>query len=360
MHWIERARAALRAEYDVYIALPNGDRIDEIKQSGFKVLLIDISRNGLNPFREIVSFIGLYGLVSKLSPHLIVNVTVKPNFYGSIIGRHLNIPVVNNVTGLGSIFSRRSFPNFMLKNFILTGFRILTSHQKIIFIFENSDDLDLFVENKIAQKGQSYLMPGAGVDTKKYCSKGDMENDKCIILFAARLLWDKGIHTLIEASEILAMKELNFEIVVAGITDNGNTNSVPEEYLIDWEKRGLIKWLGKRDDMSHLISSVDIATLPTYYGEGIPRFIIEAASCGKPVVTSDISGCRDFVENEKNGILVKPRDAKKLAHALERLINDKHLRTKMGQRGREKVCRFFSEDIVIDKTLQIYGDMAGI
>lgn len=358
LHWMERAIAARKAGFDVTIAVPAGGKTDEIRKAGFHVIFTYLTRSGLTPLTELKALIHLYRLVRKISPDLIVNVTIKPNLYGTIIGRLMMIPVVNNVTGLGSIFSRSNISNRILKNFILYSFKFLAISNRIKFLFENPEDRNLFISKKTVDPKKTFLMPGSGVDIDKFCFEDSVRPDNCIIiLFAARLLRDKGITTLIEASKILRRKEINFEIWIAGFFDEGNKNNIPERDLIKWDKMGLIKWLGKRDDMPELISSAQIVTLPTYYGEGIPRIIIEAASCGKPIVTTDTPGCRDFVDHEKNGLLIPPKDPIALAASLERLINDWNLRKKMGEYGRKKVCDFFSEEIVIQNTIKIYNEM---
>ena len=358
LHWMQRAKAAQRAGFDVWVAVPHGEMVGLIEAEGFKWIETSLSRNGIFPVKEVAALWKLFLGIRRISPNLIINITVKPNVYGSVVGTILRCPVVNNVTGLGSLFSRPTLKNSILRRGVLSAFCLLGLKDDITFLFENKDDRNLFLQRKIVTRNKTFLMPGSGVDPNLFKYAEEPKDDCIHILFAARLLWDKGIKELVQASEILKNRGLNFKIFVAGIVDCGNSNSVPIEFLEDWEKSGLICWLGQCDDMPKLLASVHIAVLPSSYGEGIPRFLIEAASCGRPIVTTDISGCRDFVIHEKNGLIVPPNDPVLLANSLSILIANASERCRMGNYGRRLVLEGYTEDIVTKSTLKIYKEMS--
>jgi glycosyltransferase involved in cell wall biosynthesis len=171
------------------------------------------------------------------------------------------------------------------------------------------------------------------------------------------MLKNKGVYELVEASKLLHKQGLSFEISIVGIIDKDNPNNIPINQLIKWDTQGWIRWLGQKNNMPEVIKNFHFVALPTFYGEGIPRFLIEAASCGRPIVTTDIPGCRELVKNGVNGLLVPPQDSISLAHALGIFIKNKSLRKEMGIRGRKIVEDKFSEKIVIEDTLNTYDEL---
>jgi glycosyltransferase involved in cell wall biosynthesis len=359
-HWLERARTMKREGYRVYLLVPAGNKIKLLKKEGFDILLTKLTRKGVNPLVEIASFLDLYKQIVKVKPDLLINITIKPNLYGSWIGKILGVPVVSNITGLGHVFSNRAWKYRIAKFFIKKLYRSACVPQNHRMVFQNKDDLSLFINNKIITPENTRLIPGAGVNTEQFKPKADREVGPVRVLLASRMLWDKGIGDLIMATEILKKRNLNFELLIAGLLDLGTPGAIPEKMLLQWEREGLIQWLGKRDDMVRLIPSVDISILPTCYGEGIPRFLIESASCGKAIVTTDIAGCREIVQDGVNGLLVTPKNPLALADSLEQLILDKKLREKMGEEGRRLVEYFFAEPIIIRQTLEVYKELINV
>ncbi|MCG8641796.1 MAG: glycosyltransferase, partial [Desulfobacterales bacterium] len=197
------------------------------------------------------------------------------------------------------------------------------------------------------------LIRGSGVDPDQYrCIKEP--KGTVTILFGARMLWDKGVGELIRAARILKKEGLIFRVILAGVPDPSNPNSVDTQTLRKWHDQGIAEWVGFQADMAKLFSQVHIVTLPSYYPEGVSKFLIEAASCGRPIVTTDTPGCREIVVNNKNGFLVPVKDAEAVAGALSKLIRDPGLRKKMGDCGRTMVLQSFSDKIVVEKTMAFY------
>ena len=356
-HWMVRAIAIKKSGFEVWVAVPPGDQVIQIEQAGLRVLPIKIQRKDTNPLKELLSFLDLLVKLYKLSPELIINSTIKPSLYGSLIGRLLRIPTISSINGLGHIFINQSWKSKSLRRIIQVCFRLAATTNKNRFLFQNQEDKDLFIGNNICRKQQTNVIPGAGVDPDKYAYSLEPESATVKILFAARLLWEKGIKELIQAANILKENNTNCEIFIAGILDEGNPSAVSEDNLIEWERHKLIRWLGKIEHMSELISSVNIVTLPTFYGEGIPKILIEAAACGRPIVTTNTPGCRDIVTHEKNGLLVPTKNPHLLAKALERLIYEPETRIKMGKFGRQLVLQNYSEEIIVRKTINMVNEL---
>jgi len=360
LHWLERAKASRDAGYRVGVIMPSGEKVEEIRENGFEVFTTPISRKGLNPVTEFFSFVGLFIKVKNYAPDIIHTVTVKPNTYGAIVGRMLKIPTASSVTGLGNlrqILTKQRGVLKIFKKLLIQLFKFAGHFEKYRLLFENNDDRELFIKLRILERAKTRVIFGAGVNTSlfNYSREPDSQNIK--ILLAARMLKNKGLYELVEASKLLHKQDLSFEISIVGIIDKDNPNNIPLNQLIKWDAEGWIRWLGEENNMPEVIKSSHLVALPTFYGEGIPRFLIEAASCGRPIVTTDIPGCRELVKNGINGLLVQPKDSVSLAHALGILIKDKSLREQMGLRGRKIVEEKFSERIVIKATLDIYDEL---
>lgn len=360
LHWLQRALATLNKGFDVHIILPFSDEtiINKLKTLGFVCHNWNINRKSINLLNNIVELINLNSLIKSISPNIIHSITLKPNLYLGLIAHTLNIPYILSVTGTGFIFSSQSFKTKLLKPVIKFFFKSLKkgkNSRKIIF--ENNEDSNLFINEGLCKINESIVILGAGVDTEVYKPKEEPITDKPIILFAGRLLWDKGLGDLIDAAKLMRKRGLDFTIYVAGILDQSSINAIDERVLVEWNNQGLISWLGKQKNMQNLINQANIIVLPTFYGEGIPRILIEAASCQRAIVTTNIPGCREIVKNGTNGILVTPRNIYELSDALSLLIKSPQLRTEMGLNGRKMVEQYFSDEIVIKKTLDLYEEL---
>ena len=359
LHWLDRMYAAKKAGYDVCLLTNFSDDafFQDLKKSGINVFNVRLSRAGLNPLVEIWTIIRLFNLVSKIEPELIHSITVKPNIYAGIISRIKKIPIVFSVTGLGVVFSSKSVKNYFIRILISFFYRVVSKNTKNIFLFENNSDRELFVKKGIVSSVNSKRISGAGVDVEAYNYTREDNDSIPSILFAARLLKDKGLRSLIEAVRLLRERGLNVELNVAGIFDKSAQNAISEKQIKQWSDDGDIIWLGTRNDVAELISLSSIVCLPTTYGEGVPRILIESCACGRAVVTTNVSGCNEFVVDGYNGLLVEPNNVVDLAKALRLLIEDAALREKLGKNGRILVVKEYSTEIVIDQTLTTYTDL---
>ncbi|MCG8640186.1 MAG: glycosyltransferase family 4 protein [Desulfobacterales bacterium] len=353
-HRMPIARGLIRSGCEVVLLTRVNQHKDRIEQEGINVIPLGLKRESKHIVWEIKAVIEIALLYRKLKPHLVHHVAVKPILYGSIAAILTGVPkVVNAFAGLGFIFSekKRRISRLIRWGFI-QAYRSVFISKKIHAIFQNPEDKALFEQLKIVNKKQSTLIRGSGVDPDQYrCIKEP--KGTVTILFGARMLWDNGVGELIRAARILKKEGLIFQVILAGVPDPSNPNSVDTQTLRKWHDQGIAEWVGFQTDMAKLFSQVHIVTLPSYR-EGVSKFLIEAASCGRPIVTTDTPGCREIVLDNKNGFLVPVKDAEALAGALSRLIRDPGLRKKMGSCGRAMVLKSFSDKIVVEKTMAFY------
>ncbi len=359
LHWVQRARAKLDSGAEVHIIMSQTDPeiFDRLTGFGFVCHVWNIDRRSINPFISIVRLFDLYRILKVIQPEIIHAITIKPNIFVGLIAHVLKTPYVMSVTGTGIIFSGKSLVIRMVRPIVRSLYKLASTKTTRKLIFENYSDRDYFVETGLCSPEEAVAILGAGVDIDVFKQVPERHRDKPVILFAGRLLWDKGLGDLVEAGKLLRKQGLDFSIQVAGIVDHDTINAIDEKTLDQWHEQGLIERLGNVKNMPVLLEETNIVVLPTYYGEGVPRILIEAGSCGRAVVTTDMPGCSEIVENRVNGLLVAPKNVEKLAEALAELIESPELRAKMGRAGREKVKRFFSEQQVIAETMKLYVEL---
>jgi len=312
----------------------------------------------MNPWVNFIRLMALYRLLTQISPTLIHAITIKPNLFVGLLSYGLKTPYILSVTGTGIIFSGKTRAMKMARPCIRLLYKLPRYNKtKRKIIFENAEDRDYFINQKLCSADEAVTILGAGVDIDLYQATEPNPAGPVTMLFAARLLWDKGLGDLIEACRLLRQRGLDFILQVAGIIDNDVRDAIDIRILEGWQQEGIITWLGTETNMPKRLANTDIVVLPTFYGEGIPRILIEAAACARPIVTTDTAGCREIVKNGDNGFLVPPRNIDSLATALERLLQAPELRKQMGLNGRKKVERYFCEKKVIDETMSLYNEL---
>ena len=357
-HRLSLANAALAQDYDVHIIAPPSEQAQVLQQRGITVHELMLSRKGINPLQEFVALYRLYRLFKKLKPDLVHNITIKPIIYGGLAARIARVPsVVNAITGLGYVFVSPSRKAHLLRYFTGLGYSLAFRHPNMRAIFQNRDDQNKFVDAGLLPSDRAILVRGSGVSMLKFQAMPEPPLP-CTVLLASRLLWDKGIGEYVEAARILKQRS-DVRLVLGGDVDLGNPSSISKEQIGLWVKEGVIEWWGWFDDIKDAFAKSHIVCLPSYR-EGTPRVLIEAGACARPVITTDVPGCRDVIYNEENGLLVPKHNAKAIAEAVLRLAENSELRLQMGQRGREIVERSFSENIVNTKTLAVYDALLAI
>jgi len=351
------ARMLRENGFEVTFVCPNGEYIPRLLEEGFRWVNWLVIRRSLNPVAELYSTFHLTSIYKREQPKIVHHFTIKPNLYGSIAALLTGTKkVINTFTGLGFLFSEHPLA-IGLRSSILPLAKLAFKASKGWSVFQNRQDLETCLRLKLVLSERTVIIAGSGVDTRKFCPNhtSPSSNHECpvVVLMAARLLWDKGVGEFVEAAKVLKARGLQVEFWLAGRPDSGNPMCVPEEWLKKWQEDGLIKWLGHRDDMPNLLQQVDIAVLPSYH-EGVPRFLLEAAACGLPLVATDIEGCRVVVREGVNGFLVPSRQPMALADALERLLRDPLLRHQMGKASRHIAETEFDERKILAEWVALY------
>lgn len=355
-HRLPLALAAQDAGYDVAVATNVNEHAEVIRQAGIRLIPFNLSRRGMNPLSESAVIARLTALYRKEKPDIVHNVAMKPVLYGSLAARLSGVPhVVNALTGMGYVFTSDEPMARLLRPAISSSFKKLLDRNKSVLILQNHDDYAMFVRKRFISEEKIRLIRGSGVDTTVYYPTPEPSGIPLVIL-ASRMLVDKGIMEFVEAARQLKACGVTARFALVGDTDLHNPSAIPKEQLTSWHSEGVIEWWGRRDDMTSVLAQSHLVCLPSYR-EGLPKVLIEAASCGRPIVTTDTNGCREIVRDGENGLLVPVHSTVELAEAMQRLIENKELREIMGSRGRKIVLSEFAIEKVVTETMTVYGDM---
>ena len=329
--------------WKVVLIAPEGKYSQRFKELGFRYIPMEFSRKGINPLQELATLRQFEKIYAQEKPDLVHQFTIKCVIYGSLAAKKIgNIAVVNSITGLGYVYVSDGLVARGLRKIVNPLYRKALKGTQVIF--ENSDDASLFLEREFVSQDQVNIVLGTGIDTEKFKPIPPPESIPLVIL-PSRLLWDKGVGEFVEAAAMIRAKGIEARFALVGKKDEGNPSSVSFEQLTQWQKEGNVEWWGWQEDILTTLSLSDIVCLPSYR-EGLPKILIEAASCSRPIVTTDTAGCREVVADGVNGYLVPVKDAAALAAALEKLLLDPALRKQMGEAGRERAVELFANEKV--------------
>ena len=346
------AQALQALGWEVVALSPPGDYTTRLQQAGLRWLPFPFSRRGKNPLADLNLLRRLIAIYRAEQPDAVHHFTIKPVLYGSLAARWLKITaIINAIPGLGHVFIDESIPGRALRRAVMQFYRFALAGTQVIF--QNPDDQALFTHYELVKDGQHHLIRGSGVDVERLAPLPEPQGDPVAAL-PARLLWPKGVAEFVAAAQRLKGEGLPVRFALIGRGDPGNPQSVPDAQLRAWADEGAVEWWGWTDDVFSIYERAHIICLPTYYGEGVPRSLVEAAACGRPIVATDQPGCREIVQHGDNGLLVEAQDIDGLADALRTLISDRPLRQRMGKRGRALAVEKFSVDQVIRETLRVY------
>ncbi len=352
-HRIGIALAAKQRGYEVHVASPQDGEEEVLKEKGIIHHNLPISRASINIFLEIKAFISIYFLVRKLKPDLLHLITIKPVIYGGIVSKLLKIKgVVSAIPGLGYVYISGGFKSRVLRFLINYLYKISFSKKSLKIVFQNEDDMKKLKEAINFKKGKSILIKGSGVDLKEF-KREPFPEGRPVVTMISRLQKDKGVNEFATAAKILKEKDIEADFWLVGETDSSYPSPVSKKDLNEWEDEGLLKVFGYRKDINTLMKNSTIIVLPSYR-EGLPKVLLEAASCGRPVITTDVPGCRDAIIDGETGLLVPLKNSKKFAERIQFLLADKVLLEKMGKAGRKYAEENFSLDKVIQAHLEIY------
>jgi glycosyltransferase involved in cell wall biosynthesis len=354
------AQALRQKGAEVVLISPKGPYGARLEAAGFRWIPLPMERRSLAPLRELRLIFHLVQLYQREQPDVVHHFTIKCVVYGSIAARFAQIRKrVNAVAGLGYVFTSNTFLARTLRPLVRGLMKLALNGRESRLILQNSDDCSAFQQARLIDSRRVRLIHGSGVNTAHFhpSSLARTPDRPFRIILAARLLWDKGIREYVEAARRLKAAGLVIECLLAGVPDPGNPAAVPEQAIRTWNDAGLITALGHVEDMVHWFHQVDAVVLPSYYREGVPKSLIEAAACGLPIVTTDAPGCRDIVNHGVNGLLVPCRDVNALANAIQFLYDHPGERSRMGAAGRNKAVREFDEKIILAKTLDVYREL---
>jgi glycosyltransferase involved in cell wall biosynthesis len=355
-HRLPLAISARNAGFTVHIATGPGSACQEISELGFEHHLLPISRSGRNPLAELRTLWGLYRLMRTIRPDLVHLVTIKPVLYGGLMARLSGVPaMVAAISGLGTVFVDRDQTRSWIRRGVEWLYRLALGHPNAKVIFQNPDDRAALTHIGAVSKDKTALVRGSGVSLASCPMRPEPEGVP-VVTFAARLLEDKGVREFVEAARVLKERGVVARFWLAGSPDPGNITSITEMELSDWSKDGFVETLGYRTDIPDIFANSNIVVLPSYR-EGLPKALVEAAACGRAVVTTDVPGCRDAIEPGATGLLVPVRDASGLADAIQFLIENPDRRKQMGTSGRALAEREFAIEKVVDAHLAIYREL---
>lgn len=353
---------ALRAQgAEVVMLSPPGEYGARFAEHGIRWRPMAMDRASLNPAREAVTLGRLVRVLREERPDLLHNFTVKCAVYGALAARLARVPaVVNAVAGMGYVFTSDQPRARLLRPVVSRLMRMTLGGHRSRLILQNPDDAEAFDSAGIVPPEHIRLIRSSGVDTSRFVpvQADPSARPPLRVLLAARLLWEKGIGEYVEAARLLRAQGRTIELLLAGMPDPGNPRSVDRQQVERWHRDGLVNWLGHVDDMPALLRSVQVMALPSYYREGVPRSLTEAAASGLALVTTDLPGCREVVaRHELDGLHVQPRDAQSLAAALARLDDDRDLLYRLGRQARQRALEHFDERLVIGRTIDVYGEL---
>ncbi len=337
---------------NVTLVSPPGKYSEDILKAGFAWKPLRFSRTGINPITEILALRRFWVFYKAEEFDIVHHFTIKAVIYGSIIAKFVKIPfVINSITGLGSVFSSRSLVMKILSKFILLLYRYALTNTKVIF--QNRKDMEYLLEKNIVSRRNVVLIRSSGVDIKKFVFKPE-PGGMPTVLMASRLIKEKGVEEFVKSAKIINRHKKIANFILVGEPDLNSFSPIPRKNLIEWVNEEIIDWQGWKANMPKVLQAANIVCLPTYYGEGLPKILIEAAASGRAMVTTDVPGCLEIVHDGENGIVVESQNVGALVNAIEILLENPKLRKRMGNAGRILAEKEFSVHNVNLETLRIY------
>ncbi len=334
--------------YRVVCISPFDEYSKELMDLGCEYYDLEMQNKGTNPFKDIKTFLKLLFIYLKLKPFAAFHFTVKNNIFGTWAGLISNTPSINNVSGLGTAFIRDGLISIVVR--LLYKCSQPFAHRVYC---QNPEDFDLLIDKKLVNKDKLFLLPGSGVDLKRFNSDSVKysKNEQFTFLYVGRILADKGLFELIKAYKNLKIKKINCELWICGILNAENISSISKTQIEDWKDIPGIRWLDQEKYIENIYKQVDCVVLPSYR-EGMPKTLLEAGSMGLPSVATDVPGCRNIIQDNVNGFLCRAKDARDLEQAMTKALNlSKNEYEKMSINARNIVKNNFDEKIVIDSAL---------
>lgn len=355
-HRSEIAQAA-KVGAEVVVAAGSSASVHEIERLGFRYIEAPFARSGQNFFHELFTLWSIYRILKQEQPDLIHLITIKPVLYGGLISRLASVKaVVAAVSGLGTVFISDSLLSKVRLMLIKALYRAAFKHKNLTVIFQNPDDKEMVINLSGLSEDKAVLIRGSGVSLTDYPYLSEPNCEKTVVVMAARLLIDKGVNEYIKAAQILKDRNIAVEFRLIGSIDAGNNTSLSQNEFDTIRSDGIVKMLGYRNDIAQQYAQANIVCLPSYR-EGLPKGLVEAAACGRAVVTTDVPGCRDAIVAGETGLLVRVKDCVSLADAIQQLVEDPDRRIQMGKAGRKLAEKAFTIEHVVERHMAIYQEL---
>ena len=355
-HRLYMATVAVKAGYKVALLSKTSKYQELIEESGIEVINWSLNRRSRNLISEFKAFREISAVIDRFKPDIVHSVALKPILYTALqLKRKNTYANIYALGGLGFVFSSSKLKAQILRSLLVVILRWVLGGERVRVILQNPDDFNLLLRLKVITNNKTRLIRGVGVDTNLF-SPSPKLHDKPIVLLPARILWDKGIADFVEIANRMKSYEINVRFVLVGDPDPHNPESVSILQLEEWIKKGVIEWWGHKEEMQNIYQQATIVCLPSYR-EGLPKSLLEAASCALPIVTYDVPGCREVVIDGINGFLVPLKDENALLNAIKKLLDDASLCDKFGQAGRELVIRKFSQQKIASETKKIWEEV---
>ncbi|MBV9558103.1 MAG: glycosyltransferase family 4 protein [Pseudolabrys sp.] len=354
-HRLPMARAARDAGYDVHVATRFGQFKDKITAEGFTPYPIDLHRGSINPFRLLAAIATVRQLYRTISPDLVHHIAIQPSVIGSIAAMGMNLPRLNSIFGFGSVFTSNVPKSRIARLLLRPLLPLLFNAKQTKTMVVNPDHRDILISLGVASD-RIVVIPGSGADVTHFSPLPE-PSTPVTAGYAGRMLEDKGVRELVEAHQLLEKAGTPLTLLLAGTPDPANPNSIPQAELESWARRPGITWLGHVADVRELWGKAHIAVLASH-GEGLPMGLVEAAACGRPLVATDVPGCREIARDKVDGLLVPVSNSPALAAALGRLMADTELRRQFGAAGRRIVEQEFSSEEVARRIVAVYNALS--
>ena len=369
MPWVRQLN---KNGYKVYAIVASGAWNDRIEAGGAEYVEWKLSRSGRNPMAEFGSVLGLRNILKRIKPDIVQNFHTKPNIYAPIAARLAGVPIiVSTVTGLGYTFVERSGIGSKIGKRLNLGMYSFANRLTSEVAFQNPDDMELLQSSGGLSNSKGRLIPGgSGIDVSEYSSYSreslesrqlrkslNIPEDAFVAMFVGRLQLDKGLVEFVEAARQLKQKRKDIVFVMVGAPDPGNKRSVPESTLVQWKSEGDVVFTGRREDVPKLMAAANTITTPTFYREGLPRTLLEAAATGLPLIGTDMPGVREAIKHGVNGTLIPTRDSAALANAVEELADNPDMAQQYGQASLERAKNEFNHRHVLDAYMKMYDEL---
>lgn len=358
-HRLPLALEAQKQGFEVQIAIPPASKEERsfLESKGLKINDINLSRAGKNIIEELKTFTTLFLLISRIKPDVLHLITIKPVLYGGLISRFLRIPTLVAISGMGYLYKEEG--NKFFRYLSDTFYKLVLGNKHIRVFVQNKNDKKVLKKISNIKDDLISLLAGSGVDLKEFnFSSPDLK--QITFVMPCRMLWDKGVKEFVQAAENIKSEYPSVNFLLAGSCDNSNPGSISEDYLNGLNKENNVKWLGEIKDMPTLYDKASIVVVPSYYNEGLPKVLLEAAASGRGVITTDMPGCADAVDDNLTGMIIPRKDVKALSNAMLKFILDKALISRIGESARIKAEKEFDVKNVISKHIDTYHELSNL